>query len=126
MILPPEDAALFYRAWWPLLKWVNDKRRVVPPFALPTPERPLSIPVANPIRQLLWGDDALRELYLAEGAPEPGQRSELIASWKHRVSGDFVVLKHLRAHSIFLSKEVFGVVGIYSPLAELLRASAAA
>lgn len=37
------------------------------------------------------------------------------------MSGNFVVLRHLQKHSIFMSKEVFAVLGIYSPLQELIR-----
>ena len=121
MILDPEDASLFYRAWWPLLTWVNDQRGVVPRFATATPGRPLSPALALPVRNALWADDSLREQFLAEGASELGAAErELIASWKHRVSDRFVVFKHLKKHSIFMSKEVFAVVGLYSPLAELL------
>src|SRR5262249_28612288 len=47
MILVPDEAALFYRAWWSLLAWVNDKKHVVPSFPAPTPERPLPVPLAN-------------------------------------------------------------------------------
>ncbi len=115
MILDPEDASLFYRAWWPLLTWVNDQRGVVPRFATATPGRPLSPALALPVRNALWADDSLREQFLAEGASELGAAErELIASWKHRVSDRFVVFKHLKKHSIFMSKEVFAVVGLYS------------
>ncbi len=122
MILAPEEAALFYRAWWPLLTWVNDQRRIVRPFPMPTAERPLEVALAHPIREALWADDALRDQFLAEAATDlAAAERELIASWKHRVSGSFVLFKHLQKHSIFMSKEVFGVVGLYSPLAELIR-----
>ena len=58
---------------------------------------PLSIALANPIRRVLWAEDSLRERFLSEGAADLGAAErELIASWKHRVSGRFVVLKHLR------------------------------
>lgn len=125
MILAPDEAALFYRALWPLLAWVNDRRRVVPPFPMPSAERPLGLELANPIRKVLWADDALREQFLAEGATHLGAAErELIASWKHRVDGSFILLKHLQQHSIFIDKEVFGVLGLYSPLAELVRVPA--
>lgn len=122
MILAPDEAALFYRAWWPLLAWVNQKKHVVPSFPTPTPDRPIPVPIANPVRLALWADDALREQFLVErGSALASAERELIASWKHRISGQFILFKHLRSHSIFMHKDVFGVVGIYSPLAELVR-----
>lgn len=122
MILAPEDAALFYRAWWPLLAWVNDQRHIVTSFPTPTPDRPIPVPIANPVRLALWADDSLREQFLVErGSALASAERELIASWKHRVGGHFVVFKHLRSHSIFMNNNVFGVVGIYSPVPELVR-----
>ena len=121
MILAPEDAALFYRAWWPLLKWANDQRNVIPRFSTPTPERRMSVALANPIRKVLWAEDSLRERFLSEGAADLGAAErELIGSWTQRVSGRFVALKHLQKHSIFMSKDVFAIIGLYSPLAELI------
>ena len=122
MILAPDEAALFYRAWWPLLAWVNDKRRIVPPFSMPTPERPLPHAIANGVRLALWEDDSLLDQFLDErGSSIAAAERELIASWKHRISGPFIVFKHLRSHSIFMGKDVFGVLGLYSPIAELVR-----
>lgn len=122
MILAPEEAALFYRAWWPLLAWVNDKKHVVPAFPTPTPDRPIPVPIANPVRLALWADDGLREQFLVErGSALASAERDLIASWKHRTSGQFIVFKHLRSHSIFMNRDVFGVLGLYSPLAELVR-----
>jgi hypothetical protein len=73
--------------------------------------------LAKPIRDALWADDSLLQRFLDEAATGLGAAErELIASWKQRVSGDFVVLKHLQKHSIFVSKEGFAVLGIYSPL----------
>jgi len=121
VILAPEEAALFYRAWWPLLAWVNDKKHVVPPFPTPTPERPLPVAIAHPVRSALWADDGLREQFLEErGATLAPAERELIVSWKHRRSGRFILFKHLRLHSIFMSEDVLGVVGLYSPIAELV------
>jgi hypothetical protein len=121
MILASEEAALFYRAWWPLLTWVNETRHLVPAFPTPTPDRPLPVAIAHPIRSALWADDRLRERYLDDrGASLAPAERELIASWQHRKSGQFVLFKHLRSHSIFMSDDVFGVVGLYSAISELV------
>lgn len=121
MLLAPDDAALFYRAWGALLTWVNGQRNIVPRFPPPTPSHPIELSVANQIRKVVWAEDALRDQFLAEAASELGSEElALIASWKHRVRGNFVVLKHLQKHSVFMSDHVYGVLGIYSPLEDLL------
>src|SRR5882762_4828804 len=107
MILAAHEAALFYRAWWPLLAWVNDKKHVVPAFPTPTADRPPPLQIANQVRQALWADDGLREQFLIErGSTLASAECDLIASWKHRVTGNFVVFKHLRSHSIFMNNDV--------------------
>jgi hypothetical protein len=117
VLLSSDDAALFYRTWSALLTWVNDQRGIVPPFARPTPEHPIDPSLAIKIKDVVWADDALREQFLAEGSAGLGREErDLVASWAHRVSGNFVILKHLRKHSIFLKEDTYGVVGIYSPL----------
>lgn len=117
MLLSSEDAALFFRAWVTILIWVNDQRRVVPPFEVPTPEGPIAPAIADPLRKVLWADDDLREQFLAEGARGlGGAERDLIASWRHRVDERFVLFRHLKKHSIFLSEGAYAVIGIKSPL----------
>ena len=117
MILAEQDAALFYRAWGALLTWVNKERRVVPPFPPPTPGHPIDPLLATKVRDVLWADDALRERFLVERATDlAAAERELIASWKHRVRGRFVILNHLKKHTIFMSGAAYCVRGIYTPL----------
>ena len=100
MILADEDAALFYRAWGALLAWVNDRRKIVPPFRRPSPGRPVDPESAVQIRDVLWADDALHQQFLGEGAADLDvAERELIASWKHRVRGQFVIYDHLHRGS---------------------------
>lgn len=117
MILAEQDAALFYRAWGALLTWVNGERKVVPPFPRPTPGHPIDPLLATKVRDVLWAEDALRDQFLVDKAAElSGAERELIASWKHRVRGKFVILNHLQKHSIFMSDAAYCVRGIYTPL----------
>ena len=121
MLLAPEDAALFYRAWGALLTWVNEQRSIVPRFPRPTPGHPIDASLVTEIRKVVWAEDALREQFLAEGAADlAAEERELIASWGHRVKSSFIVFRHLRKHSIFMSGGVYGVLGIYTPLEVLL------
>lgn len=118
MILSDEDAALFYRAWGALLTWVNDQRGIVAPFPRPAPDRPIDPVRAMKIRDVVWAEDALRERFLADGASDLGAAErELVTSWKDRVRGRFVILNHLQKHSLLMSDAVYGVRGIYTPLA---------
>jgi hypothetical protein len=120
MILSEPDAALFYRAWGALLTWVNDERHVVAHFPRPAPEHPIEPDVAAKVRDVVWAEDALRERFLAEGASDlSAAERDLVASWKDRIHGKFVIFNHLKKHSIFMGDEVYAVRGIYTPLAAM-------
>lgn len=114
---------MFYRAWGALLTWVNEQRAVVPRFPRPTPNHPIAPELVDPIRDVVWAEDDLRAQFLAEAAGDLGAAErDLIASWKHRVSGKFILLKHLQKHSIFISKDVYGVLGLYTPFPAMFPA----
>lgn len=52
---------------------------------------------------------------------------ELIDSWKRRVSGKFILLKHLKRYSVLLHSEidgkVYGLIGIIDSITEMFDAS---
>jgi hypothetical protein len=108
---------MFYRVWGALLAWVNQRRRVVPPFPDPTPDHPIAPELARQVRDVLWADDSLRQQYLAEvGHTLGAAERDLVASWQHRVQGEFVIYSHMKTHSIFMGEDVYGVHGIFTPL----------
>ena len=113
MILEPEEAALFDRAWWPLLEWVNQRRKVVPSFARDQPA------IVNKVRKVLWADDRLLDAYLKRRDIGDAERA-LISSWKRRTSDTYMVFRHMKKHSIFMTKKVYAVLGIHTPIAEFL------
>jgi hypothetical protein len=75
MILEPEDAALFYRAWGALLTWVNDQRGIVPRFPRPTPGRPIDPKVAVEIKKVVWAEDAYASSFSPRGLTGLDRRS---------------------------------------------------
>ncbi len=125
MILSPTDSKRFYLIWWPLLKFVNTHEIVVDNF----PENPY-IEGINPqdaakIRNVLWNSpDLLDDFIRANPAELPETDLQLAASWKHRLQGRFIIMRHLKKHSIFLRQgeppSAFGVLGIISPIEEIV------
>jgi len=122
MKLTPEQADRFYAIWWPLLSYVNDRRRLFPGRPAATDRAPLTFKEALPLRAALWADESLREAFVAEN-PAGLVAADLatVASWKHRVAGMFTVWKHYKKHSIFLhDREAFAVLGLRSTLEEIM------
>lgn len=123
MLLPPEQAARFYRIWWALLRYANESFRVVPD--LPDGDGPLPVPLAKQVRDVLWAEDVIREAFVCEGYAESRLSEDdvdLISSWDRRVAGQFLVVRHLKKHSVLLDTagRGYAVVGLLSPLEEVV------
>jgi hypothetical protein len=121
MILSPADAALFHQAMAALMTWVNDQRNIVPHFTIPTPQSRIPTADALAIRNVMWNEAELIHQFLAVGAADlTAAQRDLVASWTQRIDDNFIVIKHLQKQSIFIGKHVYGVLGIFSPLSELV------
>lgn len=116
----------YYRIWWPLLAYVNERRRLVPRvIGKVIKGGVLSTEEAAKIRDALWADDSLREAFIAENpAHLSAEDLEVAANWRHRVAGRFFVLRYLKKHTIFLSESepphAYGVLGLISPIDEVI------
>ena len=125
MLLPAEETARFYRIWFALLNYVNAQRRLVASF--PAAPGEATIPPADAVvlRDALWADDALRDRFIADNpAGLPPADLALVASWRHRLAGNFFIERYLKRHAIFLSEttpvRAYGVLGLVSPLEEIV------
>ena len=77
------------------------------------------------IRDALWSSpEFLRGFVETNPAGLTEEDLALAASWERRISGDFIIMKHLKKHSVFLLNSnklvAFGVLGLMSPLDEVL------
>jgi hypothetical protein len=125
MILSPTDSNRFYQIRWPLLKFVNTQQHVVEDFPKDIELEGLNPQDATKVRNVLWNSPDLLDEFIQTnpaGLAEPDL--ELVASWKQRFFSQFVIIRHLKKHSIFLRQEgppvAFGVLGIISPLQEVV------
>ena len=127
MVLPPDQTERFYRIWIALLHAVNARRRLVAPFPPAWDEAALRTEDAYELRTALWADDALRERFVADNpARLPPADLALVASWRHRLEGDFIIERYLKPHTVFLSEgspaRAYGVLGLVSPVEEIIEA----
>lgn len=125
MQLPPHQTDRFYRIWHALLHYVNEQRQLVPPFPVAPREASLPASDALQLRNALWADDALRESFIATNpAGFPSDDLALVASWQHRLTGNFFIVRHLKKYTVFLSEHTpahaYGVLGLVSPIEEIV------
>jgi hypothetical protein len=129
MQLTPSQVSRFYGIWFPLLKFVNSKKKVASPSVFKEPINPADI---LPVRDALWGNDTLLDMFARENpAALSLEDLAIVRSWRSRVEDTFYVVKHLKQYSIFLTEHddelsekeltsVYGVLGLASPLGETL------
>ena len=125
MKLSVHEVKQFYRIWFPLLIYINQKLEIVPEFEDYFEANDIHPEDAVPIREALWENDALREAFIKEN---PAKLSEgdlaIVDSWQYRVADSFFVFRYLKKHTVFLNGEsppkAYGVLGLTSSFEEML------
>ena len=125
MNLHPEECDQFYRIWFSLLSYANKREGLVPNF----PKTPLIGNIkqqdAGIIRNTIWSSDYLLSSFVSDNPDNLSMDDMRIAiSWEGRINSRFMIIKHLKQHSIFMdvsdNGKVYGVKGIISPISEIL------
>lgn len=122
MTLSEKDGQLFYKLWLPLLDYVNEKCKVNKKVKNMANAKSLNPQEVKEIANVLWDDVSLIDQYLNEnGTDMPIEHKAIIASWKRCVQGRFVMERHLKKGTIFVSEDgkVYQVLGIISSWEEM-------
>jgi hypothetical protein len=126
MCLPTREVDRFYSVWKSLLFFANEQYRLIPAWKNANQETKLRIEDVLPVRDRIWQDDGLFDKFSAQNPDHlPAADLALVESWKHRRQGDFLLLKELKKHAIFLAQDktgdVLAVKGLYSPFSEIFE-----
>ena len=122
MVLSKEDAELFYELFFPLLDFVNKKYGINAGIGEIYFGKTLDPLDAKEIADRLWENAAVIDEYLAEKKLSE-EHKNIILGWKKRISGKFIVERHLKRGSVFIcaeTEEVYFVSGIISSWDEML------
>lgn len=122
MRLERTDAELFYRLWFPLLDFINRKYHVCPEAGPINQELGVDACDAKAIADYLWSHTGVIEEYLAV-AKLPDEYVQIVAGWKQCKAGRYILERHLKKGSVFISAEdgaVYMVKGLFSTWAEML------
>ena len=116
LTLSNEDGQLFYELWKPLLDFVNKKYRVTNKLQNIAEGRGLDPTEVMKIADKLWSNVEVIDEYVQDNTNLPEEHQEIIRSWKRRIRGRFIMERHLKQGSIFISEngEVYQVKGITS------------
>ena len=125
MRLERSDAELFYQLWFPLLDFVNRKYHVCPSTETIDQEQGVDACNAKAIADYLWSHSGVIEEYLAVAAL-PNEYAQIVAGWKRCKPGRYILERHLKKGSVFISAEdgaVYVVKGLFSTWEEMLGES---
>ena len=134
MTLDPRDAELFYKLWFPLLDYVNRKHKIDSQIPEMTGATEIDPQNAKKIADYIWEHTFVIDEYLEDSSLSEEHKS-IVSGWKKCVSGTFMLERHLKKGSVFISTEnekVYMVNGIitswedmfyYLPLPIMLNAT---
>lgn len=116
-----EDAAFFYKLWIPMLEFTNQKYHVIDSdihFIYRVPMNPND---TMQVAQFLWEHINCIDEYLDQ-EKLPQEHEDIVRRWKERITDTFVIERHLKKGSIFISdkNDVYLVKGLYSSYEELV------
>ena len=122
MRLEQSEAELFYQLWFPLLDFVNRMYHVCPETEKIDPSQGVDPRDAKAIANYLWSHTEVIEEYLAV-AELPNEYAQIVAGWKQCKPGRYILERHLKKGSVFISVEdeaVYMVKGLFSTWSEML------
>ena len=122
MTLSHEDGQLYYKLWLPLLDYVNKKYRINSKMKSIATAKSLNPADVKEVANKLWSEVTIIDDYLKENEGLSEEHKEIVRSWKRRIQGKFLMERHLKKGTIFISlenEEVYQVSGIISSWEEM-------
>ena len=120
--LTQEDGQLFYKLWLPLLDFVNRKYHINKRLKSMATAKNLDPKDVKEVADKLWKNVQVIDEYLDESVQLPEEHRAIIRSWKRCLQGQFMMERHLKNGTIFISMEdekVYQVSGIISSWEEM-------
>lgn len=122
MTLSQEDGQLYYKLWRPLLDFVNRTYGINKKLKNMAEAKNLDPAEVKEVANKLWSEVEIIDRYIKEIPELPKEHKEIIQGWKRRIQGKFIMERHLKKGTIFISMEdeqVYQVSGIISSWEEM-------
>ena len=127
MKISREDAHLFFELFLLLLDFTNKRFNAVQCdyTFMERFEKSEGIDIKNALNvaNTLWTNNHLIDEYLKQ-ATLNNECRELVSSWKRHITGDFILERHLKKGSVFIStdnRRVYLVNGLFSTWEEMIQ-----
>ena len=123
-VLPEEDVKLFYKLFFGLLDYVNEKKKINELRNLGLQES-LDPNAVKDIARAVWQDTSLIDEFLSgPGSVLPAEEQAILRSWKRVRSGRFIIERNQKKGSVVIDMEddsVYLVRGIITSLEEIFH-----
>ena len=123
-VLPEEDVKLFYKLFFGLLDYVNEKKKINELRNLGLQES-LDPNAVKDIARAVWQDTSLIDEFLSgPGSVLPAEEQAILRSWKRVRSGRFIIERNQKKGSVVIDMEddsVYLVRGIITSLEEMFH-----
>lgn len=121
MNLPPADIDLFYKLHGSLLAFANRELKILPKGIAPEQVRQQPIQQVANLRDACYAKPAILDAYLAANPDRlPADELAIVASWQHRITGEFYIVRYLKTYAVFMTMKeptrLYGVLGLLDPL----------
>jgi hypothetical protein len=121
MKLSEADSRLFYKLFFPLLDFANQKFKVNELKKL-TGAKSLNPAKVKEIANAVWENPSCIDEYVEKNETSLNdEEKQILLSWKKSISGRFVLERHLKKGSVFIGEhnDVYLVKGIISSFEEM-------
>lgn len=100
--LPKQEGEVMHALLGMLSFWVNEKKKLVPDFSSPEDFFDIEGQDRHNLLEVAFGNDGkyIDDFVRKNPYDLPENDLQLVAQWKHAVSGRFILLQHKREHSL--------------------------
>jgi hypothetical protein len=113
MKLSVDDVKLFYELLWALQFYVDQRLKIVATARSAKECSDYSQEQKFAIREALFSHPELITAYVTENPDKLTQEKlDIVQEWQYFVADDFYIERYLKGHAIFISKQVYGVLGL--------------
>ncbi len=125
MKLSEQDAELFLDLMWALQYFVNQRLNILADVSSLANYAKCSAEEKHKVRMALYGDKTLIDAFVQENPQNFSKDSlAIVSNWKNYIKGDFQIERFLKRYAVLIKNdEVYGVLGLYQGLEELIHRS---
>ena len=132
MFLNDQERATFFKLYFGLLVWVNNRYKIVSGFTKEKHPKSIDSQKAYAIKGKMFQNPKWIDEYLAEN--DSGELTEIergiVMSWrKHFITDKFFVMRHQSKYSVFMTggddetTQLYGVIGLNHPFSDFFDRS---